>query len=397
MKGLNTSKDAGKPVKLTKLNRTVCVRLLVSSEDSVKSSETHALYRDACNFVVPIVCKNKGSRLWQRFALHKAAYSKIREKFPAQGAQLACNVIRSVSSAYKTELANHPQQLKQPELKAIRFKNPSVHLDKNTITYRDNGTVSLYTLKGRVEVTLAPGDRQLLLLAFGKRKESNLVLHCGYGKRPDFWELHITIENEIPPVAPAELQTKEVMMGVDVGENNMASASTGKLWKAGNLKHNRDKKQSLRTRLQRNGSRSAKQHLRKASRRERRHVAHVNHVVSREIVNEAKAKDKKLILLEDLTHIRERIKANLRVRTRLHRWPFRELQQMIVYKAVSEGMEVMFVDPHYTSQTCDRCGKLGARKKHRFRCSCGYRAHADLNASRNLLGLGYQLMSQGLQ
>ena len=397
MKGLNTSKDAGKPVKLTKLNRTVCVRLLVSSEDSVKLSETHALYRDACNFVVPIVCKNKGSRLWQRFALHKAAYSKIRETFPTLGAQLACNVIRSVSSAYKTELANHPQQLKQPELKAIRFKNPSVHLDKNTITYRDNGTVSLYTLKGRVEVTLAPRDRQLLLLASGKRKESNLVLHCGYGKRLDFWELHITIENEISPVAPAELQTKEVMMGVDVGENNMASASTGKLWKAGNLKHNRDKKQSLRTRLQRNGSRSAKQHLRKASRRERRHVAHVNHVVSREIVNEAKAKDKKLIIPEDLTHIRERIKANLRVRTRLHRWPFRELQQMIVYKAVSEGMEVMFVDPHYTSQTCDRCGKLGARKKHRFRCSCGYRAHADLNASRNLLGLGYQLMSQGLQ
>ena len=70
---------------------------------------------------------------------------------------------------------------------------------------------------------------------------------------------------------------------------------------------------------------------------------------------------------------------------------------MIVYKAFQEGMEVMFVDPHYTSQTCAHCGKIGVRKKHRFQCSCGYRAHADLNASRNLLGLGYQLMSQGLQ
>ena len=397
MKGLNTSKDAGKLVKLAKLNRTVCVRLLISPEDSVKLSETHALYRDACNLVVPIVCKNKVSRLWQLFALHHAAYSKIREIFPALGAQLACNVIRSVSSAYKTELANHPQQLKQPELKTIRFKNPSVHLDKNTITYREDGTVSLYTMKGRVEATLAPGDHQTALLTSSKRKESNLVLHRGYGKRPDFWELHITVDNAVQPVSPSELQTKEVMMGVDVGENNMAAASTGKLWKAGKLKHNRDRKQSLRTRLQRNGSRSAKQHLRKASRRERRHVAHVNHVVSRDIVNEAKEKKKKLIILEDLTHIRERIKANLRVHARLHRWPFRKLQQMIVYKAIQEGMEVMFVDPHYTSQTCARCGKLGARKKHRFQCSCGYRAHADLNTSRNLLGLGYRLMSQGLQ
>ena len=161
MKRLNTSKDAGKLVKLTKLNRTVCVRLLVNPEDSVKLSETHVLYRDACNFVVPIVCKNKELRLWQRFSLHHAAYPQIREIFPALGAQLACNVIRSVSSAYKTELANHPQQLIQSELKVIRFKNPSVHLDKNTITYRDNGTVSLYTLKGRVEAMLAPGDRHL--------------------------------------------------------------------------------------------------------------------------------------------------------------------------------------------------------------------------------------------
>ncbi len=144
MKGLNTSKDAGKLVKSTKLNRTACVRLVVSPEDSVKLLETHALYRDACNFVVPFVCKNKESRLWQRFALHKAVYSKIRETFPALGAQLACNVIRSVSSAYKTELANHPQQLQQSELKAIRFKNPSVHLDKNTITYRDNHSQSLH-------------------------------------------------------------------------------------------------------------------------------------------------------------------------------------------------------------------------------------------------------------
>ena len=393
---MNTSKAGGKLVKLAKLNRTVCVRLAVSPEGSLKLRETHSLYRDACNFVVPIVCKNKEKRLWQRFNLHREAYSKIREAFPNLGAQLTCNVIRTVSSAYKTELANHPKQLKEPELKAIRFKNPSVHLDKHTITYRDNGTVSLYTLKGRVEATLAPGERQKLLLASGKRRESNLVLHRGYGKRPDFWELHITVENDLKTLSPSEIQEKEVMMGVDVGENNIAATSTGRLWKAGKLKHNRDRKQSLRTRLQRNGSQSARQHLRKASRRERRHVEHVNHVVSREIVNEAKKKNKKLIVLENLTHIRDRIKASLRVRARLHRWPFRQLQQMIIYKAAQAGMEVMFVDPRYTSQTCSHCGKIGARKKHLFQCSCGYRAHADLNASRNLLGLGHLLMSQGL-
>ena len=84
-----------------------------------------------------------------------------------------------------------------------------------------------------------------------------------------------------------------------------------------------------------------------------------------------------------------------KVRARLHRWPFRELQQMIVDKASRIGMRVMFVDPRYTSKTCSACGAIGKRKKHRFECHCGYRAHSDLNAGRNLHGLGYLLMTRG--
>ena len=49
----------------------------------------------------------------------------------------------------------------------------------------------------------------------------------------------------------------------------------------------------------------------------------------------------------------------------------------------------MYVDPRYTSQTCSACSQLGKRTK-------GLRAHSDLNASRNLQGLGYQLIVQGL-
>ena len=64
LKGLNTSKDAGKLVKLTKLNRTVCVRLLVNPEDSVKLSETHALYRDSPCTMWPIRKSARYSLRW---------------------------------------------------------------------------------------------------------------------------------------------------------------------------------------------------------------------------------------------------------------------------------------------------------------------------------------------
>ena len=101
--------------------------------------------------------------------------------------------------------------------------------------------------------------------------------------------------------------------------------------------------------------------------------------------------------LEDLTHIRDHIKAGKRIRNRLHRWSFRELQEMIVYKAAAAGIRCVFLDPRYTSQTCSQCGAPGKRHKHGFRCSqCGHLAHSDLNASRNLQGLCRQLSAQGL-
>jgi putative transposase len=93
-------------------------------------------------------------------------------------------------------------------------------------------------------------------------------------------------------------------------------------------------------------------------------------------------------VMEDLTHIRTHIRAGRRMRSRLHRWAFRQLQSFVEYKACALGIAVEYVNPAYTSQTCSACGQLGTRLKHRFKCDCGFRAHADLNASRNLAWIG---------
>jgi IS605 OrfB family transposase len=51
--------------------------------------------------------------------------------------------------------------------------------------------------------------------------------------------------------------------------------------------------------------------------------------------------------MEDLTHIRAHIKAKLRVRARLHRWAFRQLQDFVQYKAEAVGLRVEFVEPAF--------------------------------------------------
>ena len=353
------------------MRRTASIKLDVTPEQAGALVALQAAYAAACNRLVPMV---QAHRCWNRVALHRLAYALLRTHTPL-GAQMCCNAIFSVCKAYRSqkELGRISKDVPVP---LLRFDRVSVHVDKRTYSCRGDN-VSLYTLSGRTTVRLRPGDHQRRILASGSAKEAELVYRNGR------WYFNLVVENcDAEPVASGPV------MGLDVGEVTLAAANTGKVWGGEALRHRRDQYLALRRRLQSNGSQSAKQKLRQVSGKEQRRVRHINHETSKAIVRDALRIGASRITLEDLTHIRERIKAGKRIRTRLHRWAFRQLQTFIEYKARAVGIAVEYVDPAYTSQTCSACGALGERVRHRFECSCGLRAHADLNASRNLARIG---------
>ena len=65
-----------------------------------------------------------------------------------------------------------------------------------------------------------------------------------------------------------------------------------------------------------------------------------------------------------------------------------QFRTMIEYKANWYGKKLVLVNPSYTSQRCSHCGYIekGNRvSQSKFVCkSCGYKDHADINASKNI-------------
>lgn len=300
-------------------------------------------------------------------------YYETREQTGA-AAQMTILALKQVAASYKQLSITGKLSADKP-WPALEFSaRGSVPFDARTYRIKGEG-FSMYTLEGRIFVPWHLGKRQKAMLdpKYGKAQEARLVNKRGQ------WFMHIAIRQKSPESAPGT-----DVLGVDVGEVNIAATSSGKVFKANKMKHDRDGFLSRRARLQRNGSQSARQALSKASGREARHVKHINHVTSKQIVSEALAKGAATISMEDLTNIRFRIKASKRVRARLHRWPWRQLQDFVAYKAEEVGIAVAYIDPAYTSKTCAQCLCLGQRNRSHFKCSCGSQRHADVNAASNI-------------
>ena len=346
--------------------RTISIKLNTADEQNIALLALQQQFNDACNQIVPVAVEN---RCWNRIALHHLTYYKIRATTDL-GAQMVCNSIKIVCQAYKALNIK-----KADNVPLINFKpNSSVHFDKRTYSLKDN-FLSLYTLSGRILIPMILGQFQKEYLEQGLSKEAELV----YKNKTWFFNLVL----ELPKVDPVLFSGK--VLGVDLGENNVAALSSGKLFGGGQLRHERDRALALRSRLQSNGSKSAKQLLNKISGKQARHMTHVNHEVSKMIIKEAIDTGCDIIAMENLTNIRKRIKANKRIRSRLHRWAWAQLQMFIEYKAVALGLKITFVNPAYTSQMCAHCQQIGIRHKHRLICKfCGIQRHSDLNASLNI-------------
>lgn len=337
--------------------RTICCKMLPTIEAEEALKETSHLFADACNYVSQQALVNKTS---SALKLHALCYKIIREQFQLS-ANLAVRSIRRVSSA-RTRLKG---KRKAPKL----FKPKSIDYDAR-LFYLKDGIVSLRTLQKRFRIPIVLGEYQRKALQ-GKTPTSATVI-----KKPDGWYIHMVIECE------EAVCTGKNKIGIDLGLTNIATTSTNLKIEGQSRQAFKKEKAKVRASLQSKGTKGAKKVLKKISGKEKRRIRHENHVLSKQLVEEAKRHDCGTIRMEQLKEIRCRTKTwNKHLNRMIAGWSFYQLQQFVKYKAAVCGIAVEFVNPKYTSQTCHKCYQLGSRKGERFYCSTCGESHADINAA----------------
>ncbi len=110
----------------------------------------------------------------------------------------------------------------------------------------------------------------------------------------------------------------------------------------------------------------------------------INHRYSKVLIDYAVKHQYGTIQMEDLSGI----KKDTAFPKFLQHWTYYDLQQKIKAKAKEHGIEIIMVDPGYTSQRCSKCGNIDSKNRPSqavFCCTeCGFKTNADFNASQNL-------------
>jgi len=373
------------------VRRTAVVKLAVSDE------QRDALHRTAEQY---LYCANHtADYCWSDISftecktnkrqVRDALYSDLREETGLQ-AQLVQAAIRRAVEAVKgvVERWKEGQRVSCP-----MFTAETMDYDMRSATFYRR-KASLSTVEGRIEPSFVlpadsptPYEQYVLSEEYEFRKST-----LRYDEVTDEFYLNIStrrIDGDDAEVSADTGHPDQTVLGIDLGVNSLAVASTGRFWQGDDYDHWRREYEKRRGELQQRGTQAAHNALLRLGKREEAWRKQYIHTIANEIVTEAVEHDCDVIVFEDLTDIRERLpEAKWH-----HVWAFRRLFKYVSYKAPERGVSVEQVKPNHTSQRCSRtdCGFTHEdnRNGEHFCCQkCGYEVNADYNGAKNI-GLRY--------
>ena len=364
---------------------TTKLKIVLSKEDSKSFLQTIISFKEAVNYLIE---QNKNDKCSNSNTIQSKFYQILRNSFNLSS-QMACSVSKTCSSIYKTMWS----RLKTQKDKAIfttlpEYKQLTANyvMNRNISIKTTEMTCSITTNNGRIKDAPLKGWKQHYNhIRTGKLCDPKIT----YDKSTKTFYLLIPVEVDID-----EKPIKQIV-GIDAGQRTaLTCVSTTDKIKTYDIpettKQQKTKISKLRGTLQSKGTRSAKQKLVQIAQRERRLISDVSHCLSKQVVSDFKDA---LLVMEDLTGIRNRTKTyrkDKESRRQVEQWNFAELQFKMTYKSILyNGIEVVYIDPAYTSQTCPVCSNVSSKNRPNgsvdFKCTnCGYENNADIVGAMNI-------------
>lgn len=355
------------------------------------SPDQHAMYSQLADLYNRVwgsaVSWYDANRTVNAVAAHKALYASLRGRFPQLPSQFVCNALRDAAGAVRSWNSNHPKR--RWSLRASRRK-PTVRFDLRTMGLRGN-LLTLSSMHGlKRQRFLLPGMPEWFASRYPERRLQTVTLVLD----PNDLVARLTLTFRIPKAEPVEGR----VLGVDLGMHALYKDSEGGEYRYPQVQRVRRRYAYDRRTLQEKGTRSAHRRLKAIGKREERFIRDVDHCAAKRL---ADTPGIGVMAFEDLTRIRRLARKGTRTgrrrRNMLNQWPFSQLQEFAAYKAAAKGIQVVMVDPAYTSQRCNRCGYVdkGNRDRARFDClNCGHSDDADHNAALNIRDRAIQSLGQ---
>ncbi|UWG49570.1 Transposable element, IS605 OrfB family [Halalkaliarchaeum sp. AArc-CO] len=287
------------------VRRTLPVKLLVTDSDRDALLETIDQYKHCANETSDHCWDENDYKKTAKYAVKDELYHDLKTEHDLT-ANLVQQAIFQAGEAVKSgvERLEKNEDTSQPE-----FTADTARYDKRAATFHTDH-VSLSTVDGRIEADyVLPADETNTpfeeYLNGDEWEFRTSTLH--YKPFDDEFWLHIgfkRVEEDTDSThTDAAVPEHNTVLGIDLGVENLAVASTGRFWTGDELDHWHREFQQRRGNLQQAGSQEAHRTLQRVSKKETAYYKQYLHIVANEIVEEAVENDCSVIAFEDLTDI----------------------------------------------------------------------------------------------
>ena len=346
----------------------------------------------SCRFVYNMFL-DKRITAWEKDKRHYSKYDLIKELPPLKKeiewltdvpAQSLQNVIERMDLAYKAFFrgGGFPKFAKKGIYNSFVLKQ-DVSIDGNKIKLPKIGNVK-YFKSSEIK---------------GKIKTASVI------KQYNGWYIALNVEQEINP---ANVKN-ENQVGIDMGVRYFLSTSDGE-----HIENPRFYKESLRKLRIEQRSLNRKEKGSSNWSKQKRKLTKLHSSIANQRKDFLHKQSNRLLSTYDCLYIEDlKLKNMISSAKGTIEKPGRMVKQksglnrslsdvgigiffnMLDYKSLWNGKEIIRVRPHYTSQTCSICNhtsKENRKSQSKFECViCGHKENADINAAKNVIRFGQNL------